>query len=120
MGELLELARSEAGDTESKYQFVDVREEPELAQAKLDGEMSTVGGSRRGAGSPTPCTSITILPVGRRVITSKFIVVVSENIDLALDAGRYRIEGDGSGGHPFDIVHSPGRTGEVGGGGGYS
>lgn len=50
MGELLELTKSGAGDTESKYQFVDVREEPELAQAKLDGEMSTVGGSRRGAG----------------------------------------------------------------------
>lgn len=38
MAEILELVKSEAGGAESKYQFVDVREEPELEQAKLDGE----------------------------------------------------------------------------------
>lgn len=38
LGEIMELLKSGAGDTESKYQFVDVREEEELGQAKLDGK----------------------------------------------------------------------------------
>ncbi|CAM9526240.1 unnamed protein product [Ectocarpus sp. 12 AP-2014] len=37
LGEILELAKSGAGDVDSKYQFVDVREEEELSKAKLDG-----------------------------------------------------------------------------------
>lgn len=37
LGEILELAKSGAGDVDSKYQFVDVREEEELGKAKLDG-----------------------------------------------------------------------------------
>lgn len=46
LGEILELVKSGAGDAESKYQFVDVREEEELGKAKLDGE----GGSYMGRG----------------------------------------------------------------------
>lgn len=38
LGEILELLKSGAGDAESKYQFVDVREEEELGKAKLDGK----------------------------------------------------------------------------------
>lgn len=38
LGEILELVKSGAGDAESKYQFVDVREEEELGKAKLDGK----------------------------------------------------------------------------------
>ena len=38
LGEILELVKNEAGGVESKYQFVDVREEEELKMAKLDGE----------------------------------------------------------------------------------
>eukprot|EP00903_Cladosiphon_okamuranus_P018810 g17302.t1 len=37
LGEVLELLKSGAGDAKNKYQFVDVREEEELAKAKLDG-----------------------------------------------------------------------------------
>lgn len=37
LGEILELLKSGAGDAESKYQFIDVREEEELGKAKLDG-----------------------------------------------------------------------------------
>eukprot|EP00904_Undaria_pinnatifida_P014205 jgi/Undpi1/9915/HiC_scaffold_28.g12369.m1 len=37
LGEILELVKNEAGGAESKYQFVDVREEEELGKAKLDG-----------------------------------------------------------------------------------
>lgn len=39
LGEILELVKSGAGDAESKYQFVDVREEEELGKAKLDGKL---------------------------------------------------------------------------------
>ena len=38
LAEILELVKNEAGGVESKYQFVDVREEEELKMAKLDGE----------------------------------------------------------------------------------
>lgn len=38
LGEILELVKNEAGGAESKYQFVDVREEEELGKAKLDGK----------------------------------------------------------------------------------
>ncbi|CAN0325285.1 unnamed protein product, partial [Ectocarpus sp. 13 AM-2016] len=41
LGEILELAKSGAGDVDSKYQFVDVREEEELSKAKLDGKHGT-------------------------------------------------------------------------------
>lgn len=37
LGEIVELVKSEAGGAESKYQFVDVREEEELGKARLDG-----------------------------------------------------------------------------------
>ncbi|CAM9695993.1 unnamed protein product, partial [Hapterophycus canaliculatus] len=37
LGEILELVKSGAGDADSKYQFVDVREEEELGKAKLEG-----------------------------------------------------------------------------------
>lgn len=38
LGEIMELRKSGAGDTDSKYQFIDVREEDELGKAKLPGE----------------------------------------------------------------------------------
>lgn len=38
LGEIMELLKTGAGDAESKYQFVDVREEEELGKAKLDGK----------------------------------------------------------------------------------
>lgn len=46
LGEILELVKNEAGDADSKYQFVDVREEEELGKAKLDGKqaLSMTGG----------------------------------------------------------------------------
>lgn len=47
LGEILELLKSEAGDAESKYQFVDVREEEELGKAKLDGERGGLHELRR-------------------------------------------------------------------------
>lgn len=50
LGEILELLKSGAGDAESKYQFVDVREEEELVKAKLDGE-------REGAHKPRQAQS---------------------------------------------------------------
>lgn len=37
LAEIVELAKSGAGAVDSKYQFVDVREEEELSKAKLDG-----------------------------------------------------------------------------------
>lgn len=38
LGEIMELRKGGAGDTDGKYQFVDVREEDELGKAKLPGE----------------------------------------------------------------------------------
>ncbi|CAN0240234.1 unnamed protein product [Ascophyllum nodosum] len=37
LGEIMELRKAGAGDTDSKYQFVDVREEDELEKAKVSG-----------------------------------------------------------------------------------
>ena len=48
LGEILELLKSGAGDAESKYQFVDVREEEELGKAKLDGKRQQKGCTSRG------------------------------------------------------------------------
>lgn len=50
LGEILELVKSGAGDAESKYQFVDVREEEELGKAKLDGKREASQAYR------SPCT----------------------------------------------------------------
>lgn len=38
LGEIMELRKGGAGDTDTTYQFVDVREEDELGKAKLPGE----------------------------------------------------------------------------------
>lgn len=38
LGEILEQVKTGCGEAESKYQFVDVREESELAQANLPGK----------------------------------------------------------------------------------
>ena len=46
MSEILELVKNEAGGAESKYQFVDVREEEELKMAKLDGKRGSSGRQR--------------------------------------------------------------------------
>ncbi len=51
LGEILELVKNGAGDADSKYQFVDVREEGELGKAKLDGKgapLSMTGGGEVG------------------------------------------------------------------------
>lgn len=45
LGEILELKKNGAGDAESRYQFVDVREEEELGKAKLDGERNEAFGN---------------------------------------------------------------------------
>ena len=47
LGEIMELRKAGAGDTDSKYQFVDVREEDELEKAKVSGKPQIVGRRRK-------------------------------------------------------------------------